>query len=104
MNFYKQTKERQEISLPNLVVRSINDDVEKIYSANFSSLVENNNFKRREILNILSIFASKRPDIGYTTGMNKIAGVIVQMFNQEVDAFVMFAHTIENIFPKVLVI
>lgn len=101
MEFYRETKERREISLPNLTVRSINDDVQKTYSANLSSLVENNNFKERELTNVLSIFASKRPDIGYSSGMSKIAGVIVQMFKLESDAFVMFAHTIENVFPKV---
>lgn len=104
MDFYQQTKDRREISLPNLVVRSINDEVHKIYSANFTSLVESNNFKEREVVNVLSIFACKRPDIGYVTGLNKIAGVIVQMFKLESDAFVMFSHTVENVFPQVGVI
>ena len=55
-----------------------------------------------KILNILGMFALKRPDIGYHSGMNRIVALLLSVFQSEGDIFVMFCHIIENLFPKVL--
>jgi hypothetical protein len=53
------------------------------------------------ILNVISIFYIKRPDFCYKPGLNLIVALLCSVFVAESDAFVMFAHIMENLFPRV---
>ena len=56
---------------------------------------------REKIVNILNIFAIKRPDIGYHVGFNHICAMIFTVYSSEIDAFVVFCFIIEKTFPDV---
>ena len=73
----------------------------KAFPLSMSSL--ENEGKKQKILNVLSIFVLKRPDISYYSGMNHIAALLFSVFSNESDGFVMFCHIIENLFPRVFV-
>lgn len=58
------------------------------------------NAKINSLISLLSIFSAKRPDIGYRYGMNFTAALILSIFSNEGDAFVMFCHLMENVYPQ----
>lgn len=49
---------------------------------------------------LLTLFALKRPDIGYHAGMNMLLCPLLNVFSSDTDAFIMFSHIIEEIYPK----
>jgi hypothetical protein len=101
LDFYRLRKSEKHVTLTNSIVISIREDLKNTYIGPLSQLKESG--KLQQIASILSIFAAKRSDIGYHYGMNFIAAVMVNVFPGESDAFVMFSHTIENVFPSVMV-
>jgi hypothetical protein len=55
----------------------------------------------KKVEKLLCYFHLKRKDIPFTGGMQYIAGFLLGVFCNEADAFVMFCHFIENIYPSV---
>lgn len=48
---------------------------------------------------LLTLFAIKRPDIGYHSGMNMLICALLGVFSSDADVFIMFAHVVEEIYP-----
>jgi hypothetical protein len=100
LNFYREKKSMKQVSLSIATATSIREDLKKTYVGTLISLKSNQKFSQAAA--ILSIFALKRPDIGYHYGMNFIVAIMLHVFGGEGDAFVMFCHLIENVYPEVI--
>ena len=55
--------------------------------------------KEVSLLKLLSLFITKRPDIGYFPGMANLMAISLHVFPSENAAFGVFCHLIERIFP-----
>lgn len=99
MDFYRSVKQTKQVILSNTTATRIRQDAAKSFSGSLSSL--NSGEKTQKIITLLSIFASKRNDIGYHFGMNYIGAVLISVFPSESDAFIMFCHIIEIVYPEV---
>ncbi|CAG9310827.1 unnamed protein product [Blepharisma stoltei] len=98
MEYYRSVKLTKQVILVNSIAQRIKQDALKSFSGSLSSL--NSGERIQKIVTLLSIFASKRNDIGYCFGMNFIAAVLVSVFSSESDAFIMFCYIIEKVFPE----
>ena len=54
------------------------------------------------IVRIIRMFMHKREDIGVAFGMQYMAAIFSAMFIVETDAFIMFCHVYENLYPSVI--
>lgn len=97
--FYKKVKFENQIILPSNVAYKIREEAGKTYNGILSSL--KSPIRITKIVTVLSLFALKRPDIGFHPGMNFIVAIILSVADSESDAFILFSHLIENIFPVV---
>ncbi|OMJ72167.1 hypothetical protein SteCoe_29460 [Stentor coeruleus] len=94
LNEYKIFKSRQDLQIPEKTLEQIHLSC----VGSFGSLKDKTLGKRVE--KILFYFLLKRKDIPFTSGMQYIAGFLLGVFCNEADAFVMFCHFIENIYPS----
>lgn len=93
----RQMKEQGTSQVNEGDLAAIREDAGRTYIGSLSVL--NTSIREKQLITLLSLFACKRPDIGYDSGMNYLMAVLLSVFSTESDAFVMFAHIIENIYP-----
>ena len=55
--------------------------------------------KISKVVNVLAIFVNRREEVTYEFGMHHIAALLLTVFNDEKQAFVLFSHIIEKSFP-----
>lgn len=48
---------------------------------------------------LLNLFTRKRADIGYVSGMSHILALLLHVYQSEADAFGVFCHVVERVFP-----
>ena len=93
----RQIKEQGTSEVTEGDLAAIREDAGRTYVGSLSVLKAPN--REKQLVTLLSLFACKRPDIGYDSGMNYIMAVLLSVFSTESDAFVMFSHIVENIYP-----
>ncbi|CAG9334185.1 unnamed protein product [Blepharisma stoltei] len=96
IDYFQSAKSQELNDLPN--GNKAFDDSQNVWTGPLASLKTPD--REEKISRIINIFINKRPDIGYAYGMKNIAAVLVVIFTVESDAFVIFAHIIENVFPE----
>ena len=100
LSFYTGLKSQQQIVLSVALANYLKIESGKSFPFTMHAIERLDHYQK--ILNILSMFVLKRPDISYHSGMNHIVALLLSVFNSESDVFVMFCHIIENVFPRVL--
>lgn len=100
--FYQSHKSEKQIAIPEIFADLILQEAPSTYEGVLSALDEEGRTKR--IAFLLTLFVVKRPDLGYSSGMNSILGVVLSVFPREIRAFCLFCHLIENIYPMVAAI
>lgn len=93
----RQIKEQGTSEVNEGDLAAIREDAGRTYVGSLSVL--NAPSREKQLVTLLSLFACKRPDIGYDSGMNYLMAVLLSVFSTESDAFVMFSHIVENIYP-----
>ncbi|OMJ89576.1 hypothetical protein SteCoe_8282 [Stentor coeruleus] len=91
---YKIIKSSRDLQIPEKTL----EQVHLSCIGSFESLKDKTLGKKVEKL--LCYFLMKRKDIQFTGGMQFIASFLLGIFCNEADAFVMFCHFIENIYPS----
>lgn len=97
LQYLRQAKEQGTSEVNEGDLAAIREDVGRTFVGSLSVLNAPN--REKQMVTMLSLFVCKRPDIGYDSGMNYLMAVLLSVFSTESDAFVMFSHIIENVYP-----
>ncbi|CAG9313000.1 TBC1D2_1 [Blepharisma stoltei] len=97
LHFFHTIKNQKQVTISANIAKQIRKEAPESYIGALSALKGEE--KIQKIVTILSMFVSKRADIGYHSGMNFIVAVLLEVFKLESDTFVMLCHIIEKIYP-----
>ena len=93
--FYDSLKSKKQVSISLKVIQTIKNDVRSIAVPHMMMDEE----KISKVVNVLAIFVNRREEVTYEFGMHHIAALLLTVFNDEKQAFVLFSHIIEKSFP-----
>lgn len=96
LNSYQALTTQQTFTLSQALLDRIKAEAERAVAA-FPTQAKEEWYSRCTVL--LTLFALKRPDIGYHSGMNMILCALLGVFSSDTDVFIMFAHVVEEIYP-----
>ena len=96
--FYKEISAQKKLSLPTWKYEKLKQEAANSFLGPLAPLEVPGS--QQKVVNLLSIFCQKRPDIDYHQGMNFIAVVTLSVFSLETDAFLIFCHIVEKVFPQ----
>jgi hypothetical protein len=94
-DFFSTARADKSIVLADGLAARIREDLAK--NAMFYSYQDSN----PTILLIMAVFFKRNPKIVYKAGMISLLHVVLKMYQSESDTFIVFAHLIEKIYPKV---
>ncbi|CAG9317037.1 TBC1D2_2 [Blepharisma stoltei] len=98
LHFFHAAKNQKQVTIPTNTAKNIRKESAESYISALS--VWKAEEKIQKISTVLSIFAYKRPDIGYHSGMNFLVAILLEVFKLESDIFLMLCHIIEKIYPE----
>lgn len=95
--FYDVVKAKKQVVVSLEIIGCIKSDAQRTFGLHLAELSTEERVVR--IVNVLAIFVTKNSEIGYHFGMTFIVGLLLSVFSNEKEVFVMFCHIIENVYP-----